>query len=514
MEKNNDLYDLIHSLSKGEKAYFKKYTSMHVRGEQNNYTRLFDALEKQKKYDEKKIRHRFRNERFMKQYSVAKNYLYALLLESLESFHTSVESKLGSLINQTDILQKKRLTLQAAKLIRSGKRTAAHYQKPLHYLALVQRELLLISGKRYAGTGENELAELFNDCYTKIDSVRNLFEYWSLNAQIYYHIKLKGGYVRSEADKELFEKLLAHPLLKDNKDTQSFLAEYLYHTCLTGYYFSTNNISLMHFHCLEVITLLEKHPHLTDENPQSRIHSLLNLGIAQMGLKKYAEVPDTIQKIRAVKTGSEYMSNQVFEQANTIEMQFFITTGQFEKALALFNLVEKKFSESKKQVLFPHQMPVVFFYKAIVMFALGRTSESAKLLNMGLNEKSLYYRSDLHCFAKIFSLVVHYELGNQDLLYYITRSTYRYLLKRNRLYKFEAIVLNYIRTKMPFLNSKKELHRAFAELKGELEQLRSDPLEKNALEYFDYISWLESKIENRDFAAIVGEKALGANKLP
>ncbi len=41
----------------------------------------------------------------------------------------------------------------------------------------------------------------------------------------------------------------------------------------------------------------------------------------------------------------------------------------------------------------------------------------------------------------------------------------------------------------------------------QFKKLKTDPYEKGAFEYFDFISWLESKIENRPFAEIIKEKA-------
>ena len=58
-----------------------------------------------------------------------------------------------------------------------------------------------------------------------------------------------------------------------------------------------------------------------------------------------------------------------------------------------------------------------------------------------------------------------------------------------------------------FINSsKQQLIAAFEELKEKLLTLTTDLLEKIVLEYFDYISWLESKIKNRNFSDIVKEK--------
>ena len=76
MKTSDHLFKLIKSLSKSEKGYFKKYANFHVRNDQNNYTRIFDAIDLQKEYDEKKIIRKFQRERFVNQFAVAQNYLY------------------------------------------------------------------------------------------------------------------------------------------------------------------------------------------------------------------------------------------------------------------------------------------------------------------------------------------------------------------------------------------------------------------------------------------------------
>jgi len=74
------------------------------------------------------------------------------------------------------------------------------------------------------------------------------------------------------------------------------------------------------------------------------------------------------------------------------------------------------------------------------------------------------------------------------------------------------MVLSFIREKLPKVITQKELILAFRELKEELEEIIKDSFERKALEYFDFISWLESKIENCPFAEIVKEKANAVNK--
>ncbi len=507
MDPSGSLFELVKSLSGSEKGYFKKYTSMHVRGQANNYSRLFDAIEAQKKYDEKKIIGKFSGEKFTSQFSVAKNYLYNLILRSLESYHSTTDSRLNSSIHRIDILFQKRLYEQAERLIVSAKQQALEYEKHLHLLALIQRELLLMSYRRYVDKDPEDVKQMFAAANVSLEATRTLFAYWNNNTRIFMHIKQKGGYVRSKKDKELFDSIINQPLMRSEKNASTFLAKYFYHVSFTGYYFSVNSYKKMHAHCIRLVKLLEDHPRLSDEIPQSRINALLNLSLSQMELKRFDEVPAVIEKMRRITHRSEHIQNLVFEQTHTVEMQYCIITGQFERALELFDYVEKKFSEAKKEVLLPFQMAVVYFHKAVVLFSLGKLRESAKLLNMGLGLSGLNYRNDLHCFAKIFSLVVHYELGNQDLLDYMIRSTYRYLLKRDRLYRFETLVIDYIRKKMPRTNSKKELMEAFRGLRKEFLTLMKDPYESNAFLSFDYVAWLDSKLENRPYAEVVKEKA-------
>ncbi|MCX6295129.1 MAG: hypothetical protein NTX97_03510, partial [Bacteroidetes bacterium] len=69
----------------------------------------------------------------------------------------------------------------------------------------------------------------------------------------------------------------------------------------------------------------------------------------------------------------------------------------------------------------------------------------------------------------------------------------------------EKIILTSIR-KLINVNSKKESLLFFQQLKKALEPVVKDPLEEKFLVYFDIMSWLESKIENKKFADVVKSK--------
>ena len=148
------------------------------------------------------------------------------------------------------------------------------------------------------------------------------------------------------------------------------------------------------------------------------------------------------------------------------------------------------------------------FNMAIVYFVNNKHSKAIKALNEIINENDLSLRDDIQSFARIIRLIIFWEKGEKELLPYATISTYRFLYKRNKLFKFESIVLRFIKEKMPHINNSSELKKAFIELKENLEIQLKDPLERKALDYFDFITWIESKISKKDFKTLAKDKML------
>ena len=129
MEKSGNLYLLIKSLTKSEKGYFKKYASFHIRSsEGSNYIKIFNAIDAQLVYDEHKLIKKFKQERFINQFSVAKNYLYNIILESLEAYHYSNNKEIRSLLNKIELLTDRGLYVQAKKLLKKVRKMAEDHK--------------------------------------------------------------------------------------------------------------------------------------------------------------------------------------------------------------------------------------------------------------------------------------------------------------------------------------------------------------------------------------------------
>ena len=65
-----------------EKSYFKRYASKLSDDSSTNYVQLLDAIAAQEEYEEPALKKKFAKEKFVKQFSVAKTYLYKSIIKA------------------------------------------------------------------------------------------------------------------------------------------------------------------------------------------------------------------------------------------------------------------------------------------------------------------------------------------------------------------------------------------------------------------------------------------------
>ncbi|MBL8016885.1 MAG: hypothetical protein JNK43_06420 [Ignavibacteria bacterium] len=135
----------------------------------------------------------------------------------------------------------------------------------------------------------------------------------------------------------------------------------------------------------------------------------------------------------------------------------------------------------------------IMFYIVKCRIQEGKFTAALKASNALSSHPLLGKRADYESYLRIMNLVIHFELKNFELLRYLLISVYRFLYKREKLFKVELLVLEFIR-KLPKVNSEHELSFLFNRMYKELEKLRNDKFERNAFEYFDFFQWVSSKV--------------------
>ena len=191
----------------------------------------------------------------------------------------------------------------------------------------------------------------------------------------------------------------------------------------------------------------------------------------------------------------------IFKDCCIGELKMCNATGDFETGIKTVDEILSGLDEFELKI--NKEQEVRFFYHvAYIYFGAGLYNKALFWINKVLNDNENTLRQDLYSYARLFNLVIHFELGNFDLLEYITKSTQRYLHKRQRDYELEKVVIEYMRKLIRANNviDRKELFIRFNEKLGEIIQ---DPGDQIVMRYFDFQKWIDSKIENASFAETI-----------
>ena len=185
MKSSSELFELIHSLNKTEKRYFKLHVAKYNYAE-SNYLKLFDALDRQEAYDEKAIRKYFQKETFVLQLNVTKKYLFKLIMKSLNAFHAdmSVNSRLNEMLINVEVLYDKGLFIPLQNILTKAKNIAVRYEKFPQLLEIIRWEKRMMSAKDFKGTNANKARLLIAEERSIFEKLTNHSNYWEIASSV------------------------------------------------------------------------------------------------------------------------------------------------------------------------------------------------------------------------------------------------------------------------------------------------------------------------------------------
>lgn len=515
MKPSHELFRLIKSLTKSEKRFFKLMSSLQS-GEKN-YIKLFDSIEKQNEYDEEAIKEQFKEETFIKHLPSEKNHLYKLILKSLRLFYAenSVSAILAENIQSIEILYNKALYSECGKLVRKAKKIAADHERFYYLFELIKWEKLLLEEKFQSGKFDRDLNKLVDEEHLVIKRLRNLAEYQILYSKINYVFR-QGGYVRNDLERQIVNEIQSHELIKGKNTALSMRA------AATCYYvkglcaITSNEVEDSFLNFSRVVRIFETNPNLIQDIPKQYIRSLGNLFYYYIGSGDYDKLFELIEKMRSLKDQPGFnridIKIRIFLSTHYFEMLAYERQGDFDRAIDMMEDVSAKMKAFGEKITKEDEVVFGHIY-ANILFGAGRYRDSLRQINTVLNDNESNLRQDIYSFAKLFNLVVHYELENFDLLDYLIKSTERYYTKKKKSaevgYEFETTFIKCFKKLIKTSRNAQKASTVFMEMKKELQLLVRDENERVALEYFDYITWVEAKLQNQSYGELKKLKHIG-----
>jgi len=512
---NEALFDLIQSMSKSEKRYFKLMSSRHTIGEENNYVRLFDFVDKQAEYNEDDLFVNFKGEAFLNRFSITKKRLYDHILASLDSFHvsSSIEAQLFKSLHSSDILFEKSLYDQSRRILRSAEKLAEKHEKYEIMLLISRKQKRLLETNGYLDLSEKTMNELTDSQEKSIDMIVQFNEIWTIKSNLFLQLS-KKGVARCEDDQESYKAICGRLLtMDDQKETSTEGRFLLYHT-LSAYYYAIGDFNRSLIHLQNNLEMFDDATIPLTIEPNKQVSVLTNAIYVADKIGQHRESLMYLSKLKKLANevdSNEDLSIKLFSSISSIEFSMCIRKGNFEDAKKLAASVEKQLENFGDKVV-PARRAFLEFKMAVVFMGIGEYSEALKWINNILNDSNLDKTEDIIGFTQLLDLLIHIELNHDKLLPYSLKSTQRFFKTRNRLYSFEKVFLQFI-SKLIKCEDRFEIENLWEELYNELATVTDDTFESVALEYFDFKSWAEAKLKRKPFELVVREKYYQTEKV-
>jgi len=499
------LFILVKSLEKGEKRNFKLYAARNSASADLKIVHLFDALDKMKDYDEEELL-RKNNTIQKQQLSNLKAHLYDQILASLRIVkqNENIDLQIHEQLDHAKILYNKGLYLQSLRILDKIK-TLTKQNNQVTFLLQVLFLEKKIESLHITRSMQDRAKQLSDEIEEVNERLALIITTSNLSLQLYSWY-IQHGHARNEEDRKTLDAFMQNPILQLVSHVDGFYEKLYLYQCYCWYGFITQDFLMHYRYAQKWVSLFEKAENMQWTESAQYIKGLHNLINAHFNLKNIDKFKETILVLEQFSDTPIVLNNknnliQSFVYVYIAKINQHFLEGTFSQGLAMVPSMEAKLKEIE-MYMDSHRV-LVFYYKiACLYFGAGDAAKTIDYLQQIINWR-VTLRDDLQCYARLLHLIAHYELGNREVVAYLSKSVYRFMAKMKNLGAVEFVLFNFLRTA---IQSGNEI--SFENLLHKLQTLEKNKFERRAFMYLDIISWLESKIQHKDIQTIIQEKFL------
>ena len=495
MPKADPTFELIKHLTKTEKRYFRLQGLSASPGEKQ-YLKLFDKLDKGKRYEVGELKKLFKNDLEGKKFSAAKKYLHQQILSALVVFHRNdnIENRFYTLLGHYRILHQKGLYRQAEAVLTKCRKLADKSFDLVHTFTILNLERNLITHNQSQQTKHLTLLKKTGE---KADMAR---EIWIESQLLHIHSQLhlmlnRQGTIKSEADAALLESLIKDEAIEEAENSTHLRNSITLHNIWNQYYWLTQQYLKSYEHSKRVLNIHSANEAYKRRNPRSYIASVQNFCMRCIHHNKFEEAFQTVNKLKTFEPVN------ATEESIAFECYFIIRFLLCRKSGLLLHeekLVEQ-FSQGLEKVgAVINKSFELYLYGQVSVYEFlgGKYGEALEWLNkyLVMGESDFYWIDKP--VAEIYRLVIFYEMGEPALLASSLESARTHINKQNSYPQFTAAMLNFFSASLK-INDAGEKRTQFAALTEKLKETDTVPEEKPAFGLFDFIDWSEAKSEGK-----------------
>ncbi len=501
MQLSHDIHQLIHTMTKAEKRYFKLYASQHTKGRNNHMTELFNAFDRLKEMDEEMLKRRINSKQILHYLPQFKNKLYSFLLKSLDAFHTesTAKNKIRNQIRQAEYLEDKGLLQQAFDLLTRAEKKADEEEEHLLHLEILQlQNRLAVEMHNFEASPfpnlDDEDAPTFHRVKDAYESSLALEALAKNMTMCYFR---KG--VRSQDARDCFQAIdrKADEIFDDSAQPVT-TALFYYHLKSALHYYLANFEEALKWSkkCVETF---KAHPAYIDKDRSRYINSLGTHGLVSRHTAHYDQFLQTIDTLRQLPQEYADLDRRdrlkICMETDERELYYRIWTREFDRCDELIQNIQQWIDEFGD--IIGESRKYHFYFNFLNVYMMEGEYNKAFYWHQTIkNKKGIKLNKDLQTYLRIFELMLHYEFGNAELLDNILLSTYKYLYRKNLLNAREQTFLKYLRQFYRIMpDEKRKMKQTFREARDELaDMMENEQAPKWTIGEFNFLPWLDEKI--------------------
>ncbi|MEN8928764.1 MAG: hypothetical protein ABF258_06710 [Flavobacteriales bacterium] len=507
---SDHVFQLIKSLSKAEKRYFKLFIARHTAANAapNNAQVLFDQMDRMETYNEENLLETLKEKAFTNKFSITKARLYDTVLKSLDAFYSekSKDQLIRNELHYIEILFNKSLYKQCKKRIHSAKKQAIKYNKT-HLLAeLILWEKRLIEKDNYHSVDSKKIELLSFEEQDILKSVTLKSQLWELKALLFQKLN-KIGRARTEEEILQLKNEVGTKIDEIEIPNNKIGLNYLFNHIQGAYFFAIYDYKKSLAIVLETIDLIEKNPNEFSDEPNILISTLTNgvyLAMKTSEIEKAQELYDKLKILykKQEENGSRDLVLKIKSSLLSLQLLLIKLTCNFQEFTKIAPVITTFISDNKSK-LNESRLAFLYYNLAHILFVQDEFSASLKWTNALLNDIDIDKSQEIYSFAEILNLFIHLELDNKELVNYTIKSTKRFLKTRNKLFQYETIVLKFIQKISNYKFDKYDMEEQLESLITNLRAETNNSFENIPFEYFDCVAWAESKLKKKNLSQII-----------
>lgn len=469
--KKNNLFDLIKTLSAPERRYFKR--SLTGDDSPRTYIKLFDVIDKMDSYDEREIKRKFRNDKFINQLHVMKIYLHESIMKSLRNYHASASTslKVKDILRNVEIHFNKELFNHCTIEIDKAEKVARKTEDDVVLLEVLNWKRKLAQSQ---SPGAPPLLSIIEEQTVALN-------------RLTYHNELWKEIVRPTA--------IASDIIQDSTKAVTLSAKVLRYHIRYREAIRHNRSKEAKESLIELVSELEKYTDRIQEEPSIYFSTLNNLISYLVFTGEIDEAIENVNKAKSFYHSIEGLRKnkgnfRLILRTYNIELEIYRDTESLEKAVKLIQEIQQMLSDQKDKV--PESYLVsLWFQFAYIFFVRKEFRQSLHWINQILNSSFADKRKDLHLQAYLLNLMVHLELRNFFVMRYFVASAKRFFYGKKAELPYHKIVLAFFSKISGAPES--EHGYLFQQLN---EVLFSNPatVPKSELDYINWRKWINSKL--------------------